>query len=281
LRSTGSVGKLEVVNIWSVPPLDLRRELRDERRDLLALLRNLSEDEWAAPTACVPWRVKEVALHLLDSDLSWLSRGRDGDMSSLIPIGTGYRRFVEALGQKNQRWVDAVSGLSPRVLMDLLEWSGEQVAAYHDSLQLDGPVNVVWAGGRVPRWLGLGRDFTERWVHQAQIREAVGKPGAHDRYLPTVLSVFVWAYPHQYKPDAGTGVSVNIDFGERLRWHLVRRESNWELGAGLAESPEAVVVTDADTAWRQLTGNPVLAAITTSGPNNLTSPLLEVRGIIV
>ena len=165
------------MNIWSVPPLDLRRELRDERRDLLALLRNVSEDEWAAPTACVPWRVKEVALHLLDSDLGWLSCGRDGDMSSLIPMDTGYRRFVEALGQKNQRWVDAVSGLSPRVLMDLLEWSGEQVAAYHDSLQLDGPVNVVWAGGRVPRWLGLGRDFTERWVHQAQIREAVGKPG--------------------------------------------------------------------------------------------------------
>ncbi|HTT90663.1 MAG TPA: hypothetical protein VMF65_14010 [Acidimicrobiales bacterium] len=115
---------------------------------------------------------------------------------------------------------------TPLTSSSLLEWSGEQVAAYHDSVQLDGPANVVWAGGRVPRWLGLGRDFTERWVHQAQIREAVGRPRAHDRYLPTVLSVFVWAYPHQYKPDADTGVRVNIDFGEELRWHLVRRESN-------------------------------------------------------
>ncbi|HTT90662.1 MAG TPA: hypothetical protein VMF65_14005 [Acidimicrobiales bacterium] len=49
----------------------------------------------------------------------------------------------------------------------------------------------------------------------------------------------------------------------------------------MAESPEASVVTDAGTAWRQLTGNPLLGAITTSGPGNLASRLLEVRGIIV
>ena len=59
-------------------------------------------------------------------------------------------------------------------MTDLLGWSGDQVAIYHEGRGLTDGARVVWAGGEVPVWLGLGRDFTERWVHQKQIREAVG-----------------------------------------------------------------------------------------------------------
>ena len=166
-------------------------------------------------------RVKDMALHLLDDDLGWLSRGRDGDLSGLISMDVDYRRFVDALNQKNQRWIDASQGFSPQLVQELLAWSGDQVAAYHDSLPLTEPAGVIWAGGDVPGWLGLGRDFTERWVHHQQIREAVGRHGDHHRYLPAVLSVFVWAFPHQYQPEAEEGSVVNLDFGTEARWHLL------------------------------------------------------------
>lgn len=134
----------------------------------------------------------------------------------------------------------------------------------------------------MPGWLGLGRDFTERWVHQQQIREAVGKLGSHDRFLPVVLSIFVWAFPHQYQPQAEEGAAVNIDFGRDTRWHLIRGERGWELKDRLADSPAAAIITDMDTAWRQLTGAPITpGAVTTEGPLHLVGPLLEVRGIIV
>jgi uncharacterized protein (TIGR03083 family) len=270
------------MTVWTVEPLDLRETLREERHDLLSLLDGLADAEWLTPTPCLGWRVKDVVLHLLDDDLGWLSRGRDGDLDGLIPMDGDYRDFVVALNQKNQRWVDASQGLSHALVRQLLAWSGEQVAAYHDTLPTIEPAGVIWAGGEVPRWLGLGRDFTERWVHQQQIREAVGRPGGHRRLLPVVLSIFVWAFPHQFRPQIEVGTAVNIDFGTDARWHLFRRDHGWDLEVGLDGSPAAAISTDADTAWRLLTGVPISrGTVTTSGPAHLAQPLLEVRGIIV
>jgi uncharacterized protein (TIGR03083 family) len=270
------------MNLWTAPPLDLREPLREERHDLLELLDSLTAAEWLVATPCAEWRVKDVALHLVDGDLGWLSRGRDGDLNGLISMDVDFRDFVDALNQRNQRWVEASRGLSRRLVLELLAWTGEKVAAYHHTLRLTEPAGVIWAGGDVPGWLGLGRDFTERWVHQQQIREAVGKPGDHHRYLPTVLSIFVWAFPHQYDPEADPGTIVNIGFGSAARWHLVRREHGWDLEDRLADSPSAAITADMDSAWRQLTGAPTpVGAVVASGPAHLAQPLLDVRGIIV
>ncbi len=100
--------------------LDVRPLLPRERRALVELLTSLSPPEWLTPTACPGWTVKDVALHLLDDELGWLSRGRDGDLSGLIDDRIDYREFVEQLAAKNQRWIDGATGLSPRVITELL-----------------------------------------------------------------------------------------------------------------------------------------------------------------
>jgi uncharacterized protein (TIGR03083 family) len=258
------------MNIWTVEPLDLREALREERQDLLELLGSLADAEWLTPTACSGWRVKDLALHLLDDDLGWLSRGRDGDLEGLLPMDVDYRDFVDALNQKNQRWVDASRGLSRRLLVELLAWSGERIEVYHNTLPPTQPAGVIWAGGRVPGWLGLGRDFTERWIHQQQIREELSRAGSHHRHLPIVLSIFAWAFPHQYQPEVDPGTVVNLDLGTEALWHLIRGDHDWELESGLADSPAAAITTDRDSAWRQLTGaSTPLGAATTSGPPHL------------
>ena len=70
--------------------------------------------QWAAPTAAPEWSVKDIALHLLDVDLSWLARDRDRDRAGMIPVPPGHEEFVRALAQRNQRWVDGARSLSPR-----------------------------------------------------------------------------------------------------------------------------------------------------------------------
>ena len=49
---------------------------------------------------------------------------------------------------------------------------------------------MSWAGdGPVPLWFDIAQDLTERWVHQMQMREAVGRVEDYaQRYLPTVLA---------------------------------------------------------------------------------------------
>ena len=272
------------MELADVPVRDVRPLIAVERADFLALLVSLDDADWAMPTEAGRWRVKDVALHLLDDELGWLSRGRDNDPSGLLDGTAGYRQFVAALDAKNQRWVDGASGLSHRVLKDLLEWSGEQVDQYYGSLDLREQSRVIWAGpGPVPLWFDLARDLTELWVHHQQIRDAVHAPGRHDRFLPDVLRTFVWAFPYQYRPVAAPGTTVQLDFGPSGgSWILTREASRWVLDEGDARWPAATLRMAPQVAWRQLTGLTVSAdQYAAEGDDSLATPLLAVRGIIV
>lgn len=133
--------------------------------------------------------MKDVALHLLDVDLSWLARKRDEDASGHIPLPGTHEGFVAGLGARNQRWVDGARALSPRLVTDLLRWAGEQLDAYLATLDLGSRSSAYWAGD-APTWFDLGFQ---------QIREAAfpGTPVGDDEFLPLVIRVFVWGYPHQ------------------------------------------------------------------------------------
>ena len=46
--------------------MDARTLAADERRDLLAFCRTLSDDDWNAPSLCDGWRVRDVVAHVVD-----------------------------------------------------------------------------------------------------------------------------------------------------------------------------------------------------------------------
>ena len=273
-----------VMQLQDLPVVDVRPQLVEERAALLQLLEVLSPNEWSVMTAAEGWDVKAVVLHLLDDDLGWLSRGRDSDSSGELDM-SDYATFVQALAAKNQRWIDGARGLSSRLLVELLRWSGEQVDAYYSLIPLGGTGGVIWASdGGVPQWFDIAQDLTERWVHQMQIREAVGRVEQYSNdYVGVVLKTFVWALPHHVHVEAITGTAINVDFGIDQTWHLVARDSGeWSLETGLAKSPAASVTTDADTAWRLLTGAQYdKSAIARNGRNYLVEAVLASRGIIV
>ena len=270
------------MELADLPVHDPRESISDERNDLLGLLEDLSDSDWLALTEAGHWRVKDVALHLLDDDLGWLSRGRDGDMSGLLPTEGDYREFVRSLDAKNEQWVVGAGGLSRRVVVDLLRWSGREVDDFYASIDLEAPSGVIWASdSSVPRWFDLCRDLTERWVHQQHIRDAVRRPGSHDRLLPEVLGTFVWAFPHQYGAQAAEGTVVQVGLGIAGTWHLLRSGGQWSLEPGSGDEPAALIDLPAAVAWRQLTGLPVSdESMRTEGSDHLVKPLLQVRGII-
>ena len=52
---------------------------------LIDLLRSLAPDDWERQTIAPRWKVKDVAAHLLDTQLRKLSFGRDGYTPSPAP----------------------------------------------------------------------------------------------------------------------------------------------------------------------------------------------------
>jgi uncharacterized protein (TIGR03083 family) len=272
------------MRIDEVPPVDVRGSLTAQRGRLLSLLASLSDAQWAAPTAAPQWTVKDIALHLLDVDLSWLARNRDHDRTGNIPVPSGHEEFVRRLAQRNQRWVDGTQTLSPQLITGLLQWSGDELDAYLGTVDLTRPSSVYWAG-EVPLWFDLAREFTERWVHYQQIREAVRPAGSghqQDGYLSLVLRTFIWGFPHQYQAPAPAGTTITLDIAGIGAWILTRTATGWTLDEGRAAAAVASLHMTGAAAWRLLTGASYdTRQVQLSGERALTEPLLRVRGIIV
>jgi hypothetical protein len=272
------------MEIGEVPSIDVRGPLTAQRSRLLSLLSSLNDAQWAAPTAASQWLVKDIALHLLDVDLSWLARNRDHDRSGVIPVPADHEEFVRGLASRNQRWVDGTRVLSARLITSLLAWSGEHLDAYLGTVELTRASSVYWAGP-VPLWFDLAREFTERWVHYRQIQAAV-MPAGHDQqpdeYLPLALRTFIWGFPHQYQAPAPPGTTIALEIPGIGAWTLARTAARWTLDEGQAAAPAATLRMSGEAAWRLLTGARYdTRQVELSGDPALAKPLLQIRGVIV
>lgn len=234
-----------------------------ERTALLDLLAGLTDDEWAAGTACAGWSVKDIAAHLLGDDMGLLSGRRDGYRATDTE-GVNFDNWDELIAfidRRNAIWVEAMRRLSPRVLIDSLRMTGGQTQAVFESLDLEATGGMVnWASDqRVPVWMELAREYTERWTHQQHIRDAVNKPGLKDRTMfGPVLDAFIRALPRTYArvnaPD-GTGVGCIIHGEAGGRWALHRGDGLWKLYAleSTDPLPATHITLDQETAWRLFT----------------------------
>lgn len=150
---------------------------------LLSLLDSLTDAEWQSATTLPGWTVKDIAQHLLGGDVGNLSRRRDNFQ---LPVTiNGWEDIVAFVNRLNETWFEAGRRISPRLTRSLLAVTGEQWNEYVASLDpyaLGGPVE--WAGSApAPIWFDVAREYTERWTHQAQIRDAVGRPGIREPRL--------------------------------------------------------------------------------------------------
>lgn len=229
--------------------------------ELMTLLQSLAPDDWSKPTVAAGWAVKDMAAHLLDTDIRRLSLQRDrlAPIQPTQPIDT-YRDLVDFLDGLNAEWIAAAKRISPRVLTSLLAATGPQLANFFVSLDPNAPgaVGVGWAGEQQSAtWFDTARELTEKWMHQQQIRDAVGAPPLTDRaWLHPVLDTFVRGLPHTFRdlaaPDR-TAVTLTIAGDAGDSWSLVRDVAQWHLYAGAADHPAATVTLDQDTAWRLFT----------------------------
>jgi uncharacterized protein (TIGR03083 family) len=271
------------------PPVDAIPLLPEERAALVALLRALSDEQWGL-TATGDWSVHDVALHLLGGELGLLARLRDGHAPG-VKEPAGWNELVDWLDALNDSWLVAARRMSPHLTLDLLEWTGLQVVAYFANLDPYEPgENVSWASsGPAPNWLGAARHLTEGWVHQQQIRAAVGRPGLNDdRWVHTVLEAFLRGllppYRFVFAPE-GTVIRIALSGTGGGDWALRREERTWVLLEGVAPEPDAGITLDANCAWRFLARDVDVdrarAAASTIGDRTLTDPFFESVSVIV
>lgn len=236
------------------------------QEELLALLGDLSVAEWEAPTRSTSWSVKDVVAHLLDGDVRRLSLHRDR-LTLAEPDGgiEDYASLVAYLDALNAAWIEAARRMSPRLLVELTAFVTPRVVEHLRSLDPSGTARfaVAWAGEtESENWFDIAREYTEKWHHQQQIREAVGRPLlTGPEWLRPLVSTLIRGVPpvyERYAADAGpTTLGLEVTGVVDGRWLLTNETGPWTLFASEDEeevaAAETRVVMEDDTAWRLFT----------------------------
>lgn len=226
---------------------------------LIALLQSLSPADWQKQTIAPLWKVKDVAVHLLDGNIRGLSIARDGYFGEVPTDIQSYQDLVAFLNGLNADWVKAMRRVSPAMLVHLLETTGKE---YSDYLQTLAPFeqaifSVAWAGEEhSANWFHIAREYTEKWHHQQQIRLAVGKTEelyAPELYFPH-LDTSMRALPHHYRSMAGKQGDLLHFIVENVgKWQLHHNGQVWELVTDSTTSPICEVKIAGEVAWRIFT----------------------------
>lgn len=226
---------------------------------LIELLRSLKPHDWEKQTIAPKWKVKDVAAHLLDTQLRKLTICRDG-YAPEPPRINSYVDLVAFINRLNHEGVTLYRRLSPNVLVSLMEVASRQSSEYHESLDpfADALFAVTWAGeDKSANWFDTAREFTERWHHQQQIRLAVDKPGIMTRefYYP-VLDCFMRGLPFTYRTvsaKSGTLAQFNVSGESGGCWYLHRHGEAWKLiGVPVGEKVSETTIPQ-EIAWRVFT----------------------------
>lgn len=245
----------------SLEPISTAHLFPTIESELLKLLASLGADDWEMKTVAPRWKVKDVAAHMLDTQLRKLSVCRDRARAE-APETDADGSLIAFVDSLNAKGVSVYRRLSPRVLITLMEVASRESAVHHLSLSPmeEACFSVSWAGEtQSANWFDTAREYTERWHHQQQIRLATGreKPGIMTRelYYP-VLDCFMRALPFHYRnvsrPE-GTLAHFQVAGDCGGGWCLFRDSNAWRLTAEAGQEQASRTVIPQEIAWRIFT----------------------------
>ncbi len=137
--------------------------------------------------------------------------------------------------------------------------------------------------------MDTGREYTERWHHQMQVRDAVARPRLlSPRWMEPLLDISVRALPHafaQVNALSGTTVTLAVRGETSGAWTLARGDAGWQVCRGRPAEPSTTIGLAADDVWRMfynaLTPEELGRRVTIAGDARLAAPLLRARSVIL
>jgi len=280
------------MSLQPLPPINAALLVREVDEALIPMLRSLQPADWNRP-AVGDWVVRDVAAHLLDGAVRRLSLDRD--QHRLPPPDrdlSDYSQLVGFLNDLNASWIEAAARMSPEVITDLLEHVCPQAADHFEGLDPEGEAAfpVSWAGEASSKvWMDVAREYTERWHHQQQIRQATGVPGLdEEHYVRPLLETLIRALPRAYESlnaPSGTHIEIRISDMDALEWSLQRQSDTWQLGVQDPDlEADAWIQIPAAIAWRIFTkgisGSEARSSATVTGEGRLTDPFFTTLAIM-
>lgn len=180
--------------------------------EVVTLLRSLEEADWARPTDLAGWDVKAIAAHLahLESELA-------GNEQEHVEVAEA-PHIVSPMGFYTERGPLVRRTWPTDRIVDEFERSA---AARLEELRADPPTDGAATATRTPGGIGwdwntlLSNRVVDVWMHEQDIRRAVGRPGSMDTPAAEhTVSVFARGFGYtvgkRVAPPAGTTVALEV-----------------------------------------------------------------------
>jgi len=238
-----------------IDTIELFPELTEK---LVELLKSIKYEDWNKPSPIKGRTIHDLAAHLIDGSLRRLSFQRDGHSSSKIKANlNSYNDLIHYIQNLNRTWMDTTERLSPRILIDLLEYSEKELFDFFKTLKPKDKAifSVQWAGeDESENWFDIAREYTEKWHHQMQIRMALGQPLLMDKkYTEPLYDTFMLGLPHLYREmnDNPIGETIKISIIGKLikSWYLIKQPDKWVFCPKIDLKPNTEVEISEDDAW--------------------------------
>lgn len=232
----------------------------------------LDDRDWALPSECPGWVVKDLVSHMIGTERSLLG---DEQPPPVPPAD----HIHNALGQANEAWVEPrrqVPGAA--LLSEFIEVTHRRLAELRsmppERFDVLGPSPV----GNVPYREFMAVRVMDCWVHEQDMRVASGRPCSYGTEAADVaLARLVSAMPFVVGKKAGAPDGASVRFvlteGAPQQIDVVVRDGRASLGD--AGEPTATLTMDTDAFWRlccgRVDGDAVLdaALVTLDGDSDL------------
>jgi uncharacterized protein (TIGR03083 family) len=240
-------------------------------RSIIGLVDVLSEEEWAIPSRCPGWSIKDVVSHNIGLERLLLGE-------SLPSHDPGEKPWVKNdFGRMMEIDVDLRRSRSGS---DVGEEFREVVDARHLLLsQMKGEEEVTFLNYTGPVWKTFLRRIIDVWMHEQDIRAALGNPGGMD----TFAAHFTYdALSSQFaKALSGKGLPVG---GFTIRTPMFERSYivDGEGSVSLVEGEQSTVLSMSPENWASLLGGRDDAApadISVTGDAALATQVIALMGI--
>jgi len=171
----------------------------------------LSEADWSMPTDCPGWTAKDVVAHLIGIE-STIQGQATPDVE--VPDSDHVRGEVARM---NEAWVESMRSMTGSAVLERFERvSGDRLAELR-ALDAAGFAADAWTpvGPGTVRQLLPFRIF-DSWVHEQDIRLAVGRPGAlhgpgAEASLARCIDTMGYVIGKKVAPPDGTTVSFDLE----------------------------------------------------------------------
>jgi uncharacterized protein (TIGR03083 family) len=193
-------------------------ELAETWTSLLGLGAELTDEDWDRPTGCPGWSVRDVYSHVIGTESALLGRAPAPPLEAYGPhVRNDMGRGNEAEVLLRRRRPGSA------IVAELDEVAAARLAALRAMDDEDFAVETPSPAGR-----GTYEDFMavrvfDCWVHEQDVRRAVGRPGhlsgaAVDRSLASAVGVMPYVVGKRAGTPDGATVAFDVTGATARRW---------------------------------------------------------------